>query len=436
MLPTIALMLLLGLFSASGASADERVALIIGNGAYAKASPLPNPARDAGAVETLLRKAGFTVVARHDVGVSAMRRGLRDFTDLTRDAEIAVVFYAGHGIEVSGNNYLIPVDAALERDIDVEDEAVSLDRVMQILEPARRLRLVILDACRDNPFTRSIKRTVASRSIGRGLAKVDVLTSDTLIAFAAKHGSTAADGEGLHSPYTSALLKHLVTPGLDLRLALGRVRDEVLKSTANKQEPFVYGSLGGAEISLAAAVNPERQASPPPSTAPPPSSPTESVAQPSLFTEQDAKRLQALGSKHGLVLPEFQMEMPAPDVPAPLRRFVGIWFDETGGEGANKGKKNMLIVTRVDKNGRAEGYLAHGPPTPTSYSRKPAGSLGFIGRITESTLRFSSGAVTYSNRLTPDNRIYYLYSNSKGQTASRYLNPVWTLSDVERSTKR
>jgi uncharacterized caspase-like protein len=239
------------------AQAEKRVALVIGNGDYGKVGRLPNPARDAAVMEAMLRAAGFgTVVAKRNLGRDAMRRSLRDFSDQVRDADIAVVFYAGHGIEVNGINYLIPVDAALERDLDVEDEAVPLDRVSQVLEQAGRLRLVILDACRDNPFIRSMQRTVGSRSIGRGLAKVEVLTSNTLIAFAAKAGSTASDGQGANSPYTSALIKHLATPGLDVRLAFGRVRDEVLKSTKNKQEPFVYGSLGGAEITLVPGATP------------------------------------------------------------------------------------------------------------------------------------------------------------------------------------
>jgi caspase domain-containing protein/Sel1 repeat-containing protein len=233
------------------AHAQKRVALVIGNAAYAKVGALPNPGRDAGAIESLFRAAGFDVVeAKRDLGVAQMRRTLSNFSDQARDADIAVVFYAGHGIEVNGANYLIPVDAALDRDIDVEDETVALERVTQVIEQAKRLKLVILDACRDNPFVRSMRRTLAGRSIGRGLAKVDILTSDTLIAFAAKAGSTASDGQGLNSPYTTALINHLTTPGVDLRLTLGRVRDEVLKATANRQEPFVYGSLGGAEIAL------------------------------------------------------------------------------------------------------------------------------------------------------------------------------------------
>lgn len=246
-----AAMLLAVLLGLSSAHADVRVALVIGNGEYAKVGALANPTRDASAMEALLRTAKFDVVEiKRDLGATAMRRALRDFSERVQGADIAVVFYAGHGIEVNGNNYLIPVDATLERDIDVEDETVPLERVMQVLDQAKRLRLVILDACRDNPFARSMKRTVSGRSIGRGLAKVEVLSSDTLVAFAARAGSTASDGEGGNSPYTTALVKHLTTPGLDLRLALGRVRDEVLKATSNRQEPFVYGSLGGSEIPL------------------------------------------------------------------------------------------------------------------------------------------------------------------------------------------
>ncbi|MGP0090814.1 MAG: caspase family protein [Xanthobacteraceae bacterium] len=238
--------------------ADKRVALVIGNGAYAKVPPLANPPNDAGAVAAMLRNGGFDVVqAKTNLDLAAMRRALREFIGAARDADVAVVFYAGHGIEVNGTNYLIPVDAVLEHDFDVEDETVSLDRVSQVIEGARRLRVVILDACRDNPFAASMKRTLGSRSIGRGLGRVDVATADTLVAFAARAGSTAADGSGANSPYTTALLQHLVTPGLDVRLALGRVRDQVLASTGGKQEPFVYGSLGGAEVSLLPAVKTE-----------------------------------------------------------------------------------------------------------------------------------------------------------------------------------
>src|SRR5882724_12795593 len=154
---TVAL-LLMGLLS-SIAHAEKRVALVIGNGAYSKVGKLSNPTRDAAAVEALWKAAGFDAVeVRKDLGAAAMRRALRDFSDLVRDADVAVVFYAGHGIEVNGTNYLVPVDATLERDIDVEDEAVPLERLTQMLDQAKRLRLVLLDACRDNPFMGSMKR--------------------------------------------------------------------------------------------------------------------------------------------------------------------------------------------------------------------------------------------------------------------------------------
>jgi len=136
--------------------------------------------------------------------------------------------------------------------------------VMKALDPAKRLRLVILDACRDNPFTRSMKRSVASRAIGRGLAKVEPTMTDTLVAYAAKAGAVAADGDGQNSPFAIALTKHITEPGLDLRIAFGRVRDDVLKATGNRQEPFVYGSLGGSTMSLVPAaakpVDPEAEA--------------------------------------------------------------------------------------------------------------------------------------------------------------------------------
>lgn len=240
------------LIAGSGQSlADRRVALVMGNSNYQHAPKLPNPVNDASAVSILLEGAGFEVVElRNDLSNIAMRRSLRDFSERARDADIAVVFYAGHGIEVDGTNFLIPTDAKLERDIDVEDEAISLDRLMKMVEPARRLRLVILDACRDNPFIKTMKRTMTSRSIGRGLAKVDPTMSDMLVAFAAKAGSTAADGEGNHSPFTSALLQHIAAPGLDLRFAFGRVRDDVIKATSSRQEPTLYGSLGGTSVSL------------------------------------------------------------------------------------------------------------------------------------------------------------------------------------------
>ena len=249
-------LLLTVLGTASSALAQKRVALVIGNGTYTKVARLDNPKNDAAAMEAMFKAAAFTSVVRlNDLGMTAMKRALRDFSDAAQDAVIAVVFYAGHGIEVAGVNYLIPTDAVLERDIDVQDEAVPLDRVNQVLETVKRLRLIILDACRDNPFARSMRRTIATRSVRSGYGEIDErsLLPNTLVAYAQRAGFTAEDGVGSsNSPYTTALIKHLPTPGLDIELALRRVRDEVLRATKNKQEPFKYGSLGGAEIALIA----------------------------------------------------------------------------------------------------------------------------------------------------------------------------------------
>src|SRR6266550_6001371 len=231
--------------------AEKRVALVIGNSAYRNVAQLQNPVNDGAVIATTLKNAGFDVVdSRHDMPAAETRRALRDFEDRARDADVAVVYYAGHGMEVDGTNYLIPVDAKLERDTDIYDEAFPLDRILIAVEPAKQLRLVILDACRDNPFARNMKHSLASRSIGRGLAKIEPTSPNTLIAYSAKAGSTAQDGAGKNSPFTTALAQHLTTPGLDVRKAFGFVRDDVLKSTGNRQEPFVYGSLGGNDVPL------------------------------------------------------------------------------------------------------------------------------------------------------------------------------------------
>src|SRR5450631_1167603 len=251
------------------ALAAKRVALVMGNSNYQNVNPLANPANDAEMMSATLRNAGFDVVdLKRDLKANQMRRALRDFSDQVRDADMAIIYFAGHGIEIDGVNYLIPVDAVLERDIDAFDEAVPLDRLLSVIEPVRQLRLVILDACRDNPFGKSMKRMTASRGIGRGLAKVEPSSPNTLIAFAAKAGSTALDGDDDHSPFTAALAKYLPRPGLDLRRAFGFARDDVLKATNNRQEPFIYGSLGGDDVALVPAPTVVAPASPAPAPDP------------------------------------------------------------------------------------------------------------------------------------------------------------------------
>ena len=245
--------------------AEKRVALVVGNSAYQTVPQLPNPSRDANAVAKMFRDAGFdTVEVQLNVGNLEFKRAIRRFETTADQADIAVVYYAGHGLEIGGINYLIPTDARLASDRDADDESILLERLVSSADGAKRLRLIILDACRDNPFVGTMKRErkMASRaSVASGLGKVEPTSTDTLIAYAAKAGSTADDGDGQHSPFTTAVLKNLTVPGLDVRLAFGRVRDEVLKTTGNRQEPFVYGSLGGGNIALVPAPASRQEAS-------------------------------------------------------------------------------------------------------------------------------------------------------------------------------
>ena len=223
----------------------NRVALVIGNGAYQRVAGLTNPKRDATAIARAFEKIGFRqVIMLEDLSRDEMLKGLRSFRELADTAEWAVIYYAGHGIETDGTNYIIPVDAKLLVDRDVQDEAVPLSRFLDTIGHAKQLKLVILDACRDNPFASRMRLSSATRSIGRGLARVEPEGS-TLVAYAAKHGQVAWDGKGEHSPFVASLLSRLNSPGLEIRKLFGMVRDDVLAATDRQQEPFIYGTLGG-----------------------------------------------------------------------------------------------------------------------------------------------------------------------------------------------
>ena len=237
------------------ALAASRVALVIGNADYAHAPALANPLNDAADVGAALKRLGFSVTRLDNADSAAILRALRGFTRAASGSEVSVVFYAGHGIEVDQRNFLVPVDARLASDHDVEFETVPLDLVVRAAARASRLRLVILDACRENPFAAQMQRAGSTRSIGRGLARVEP-TGSTLVAYAAKGGTVAADGTGRNSPFTEALLEHLEEPGLEVGMMFRRVRDAVLASTHRQQEPFVYGSLSSQGAYLAAAPEP------------------------------------------------------------------------------------------------------------------------------------------------------------------------------------
>ena len=248
-------MLLLSAF-ATPAVAGQRVALVIGNASYAHTTALANPLNDANDIGTALERLGFAVTRIENGGRAELWDGLQKFSLAASASDIAIVFYAGHGIEVDKRNFLVPVDARLLSDADVEFEAVPLDLLSRAVERAKGLRLIILDACRDNPFAVAMQRSGATRSIGRGLASIEP-SGETLVAYAAKEGTVADDGEGRNSPYTTALLAHLEEPGLEVGLMFRKVRDAVLATTGGRQEPFVYGSLSSKGAYLGALPEPE-----------------------------------------------------------------------------------------------------------------------------------------------------------------------------------
>ena len=256
LLPVVAVAILGLQLLGTQASAGQRVALVIGNGSYAHAPSLANPLNDATDIGAALDRLGFSVTRLDNASRAELWDGLQKFSLAASASEMAVVFYAGHGIEVDKRNFLIPVDARLLSDADVEFEAVPMDLLSRAVERAKGLRLIILDACRDNPFAVAMQRAGATRSIGRGLASVE-LSGETLVAYAAKEGTVAADGEGRNSPYTTALLAHLEEPGLEVGLMFRKVRDAVLAETGGRQEPFVYGSLSSEGAYLVARPEPE-----------------------------------------------------------------------------------------------------------------------------------------------------------------------------------
>lgn len=233
------------------ANAARRIVLLIGNADYTGVSRLRNPANDADLIASAFMRAGFDKVDKKlDLTRQEMIAALRAFEDDAASADIAVVYFSGHGIEIGGENYIVPIDARLASDRDVQDEAISLSRVLQAVEGAKRLRLVILDACRNNPFVTRMTRLRSTKSVTRGLAAIEPPMGDMLVAYAAKAGTVAFDGGGPNSPFARALANRLLEPGVDIRIALGRVRDDVLVETSNSQEPFSYGSIGGATITL------------------------------------------------------------------------------------------------------------------------------------------------------------------------------------------
>lgn len=250
----------LSLCFATAIQASDRVALVIGIAQYQTISPLRNTVNDANALSDTLEQIGFEVTKLTDATGAEINATLDSFSFKAETAELAVIYFAGHGVEVLGENFLIPVDADVSSNADVQAQSISLKQMLAAVDKARKMRIVILDSCRDNPFndwidlnaevTTTTEGSSQTRSVGGGLA-APTPDRGTLVAFAARDGNVALDGAGNNSPFASALVDSLAQPDLEISLMFRRVRDQVLESTNNQQEPFTYGSLPGFPFYLA-----------------------------------------------------------------------------------------------------------------------------------------------------------------------------------------
>jgi hypothetical protein len=236
-------------FGAMPATASSRVALLIGNSTYQNVPFLPNPINDANDLSGSLKRLDFDVKILTNARYDDMRRALIDFGQQARGAEIALIFFAGHGIQIGGENWLIPVDAQLTTDMNVANETIGLQSLTRAVSYTTKLGLVVLDACRSNPFLAKMQSTNLSRAVERGFSRVEP-SDNVLVAYAARDGTTASDGSGRNSPFTQSLLKNIETPGLEVRFLFAGIRDDVMAATKREQQPFIYGSLSRDQIYL------------------------------------------------------------------------------------------------------------------------------------------------------------------------------------------
>jgi hypothetical protein len=248
------LAIILGVFVAAitlatAARAEKRVALVIGNAAYANTAPLSNPGNDIADIAAALRRLDFQVIEGRDLDKRSMERTVREFAVELPGTDVALFYYAGHGMQIGGQNYLVPTDAKLSGEGDLDFESVPLSLVMKQMEREAKTSLVLLDACRDNPLSRNLARTMGTRAaqVGQGLAEVKTGVG-ILIGFSTQPGSVSLDGTGRNSPYAAALLDHIEVPGKDMSAVLVSVRNDVLKATSGRQVPWEHTSLTGQVV--------------------------------------------------------------------------------------------------------------------------------------------------------------------------------------------
>jgi Caspase domain len=410
------------------AFADKRVALVIGNSAYRNVGRLDNPANDAKLLSDTLRALGFTLVgggAQLDLDKPAFDRTVQAFGAQLAGADVGLFYYAGHGVQVRGENYLIPVDANPTKEADVDFQMLDTNLVLRQMEGAgTRLNIVILDACRNNPFGgRSLAvgraRDAESdrmRDTGGGLAQMQA-PEGTLISFATQPGSVAQDGADGNSPYAKALALTMRRPNLDIFQTFNQVGLAVKRATKGAQQPWVSSSPIDGSFYFVAPPAADTPGPAPMATLsaplPAPSADRQSKAasppQPVLINEADIRRL---AERQKIRLPPaLAVNAPGPSVPAGLADYLGTWGgDQQWGNGRNV----ILIIADIDKSGNATGIFAQGPPNANSPEQGGAFYKGFKGRVTGDGVTFLQGDFTFTFKLFPGK---LLWGHAQGRGA-------------------
>lgn len=417
-LAVIALLgLMLGIVPA--ALAQKRVALVVGNSAYQHTSKLSNPKNDATDIVAALKKHGFQIIEGYDLDKAAFDRRVREFAVALKEAEVGVFFYAGHGLQVNNQNYLVPIDAKAEAEEALDFEMLRVEVVQKAMERTTGTNILFLDACRDNPLVRNLARGMGTRSsqIGKGLAAIESGVG-TLISFSTHPGAVASDGTGRNSPYAGALARYIASAADDLSAILISVRNDVMKETQRKQVPWEHSALTGKFYFELAKL----------------SDPSQKRYISELFTSGDLQRLKVLAEVKKLPLPAFTIYKPAPSVSGDLRQWIGIWVSDKGYE--KSGRQAGLIVEDVSEEGRAFGYSFVGPPTSKSTMLTPTKYYPFLGLITGNKLRVKGQRAEIVAVLDATGNIDKTETWTNGLVGKISLRPFWRLVEVERALKR
>lgn len=413
------------ILASSPGQAAKRVALVIGNAAYKNATTLTNTLNDATDMSAALRKVGFQVIEGLDLDKAATERKIGEFAIALDGADAGIFFYSGHGLQVAGQNYIVPIDAGLLTPAALELEMVRLDTIQRIMERQSNTNILFLDACRNNPLARNLAKVMGTRAaqIGTGLAATQGGVG-TLIAYSTQPDNVALDGTGgRNSPFTGPLAKHIARPGEDLNSILISVRKDVVTATQGKQVPWEHSALMGRFYFI-----------PPAPAHVAPAAATSTPVDPALFSGEELKRIAALAARKKIpIKAEIKMFTPAVGVPESVRALIGVWFSDTGYERTNR--QAMLVIVDISKAGLVTGYRAQGPPTDKSTIKAGAGFWPFVGVLKDRTIKITTGFGDISIVFDTLNRATQTDTFKNGIIGKVMLKPAWTLADAERARK-